>query len=373
MRLISYLIISLFSLALFNSLSAQTDSIFDQGVYRTYIVHLPPSYTPSKSYPLVLNIHGLYSSAAGQESYSKFDDVADTLNFIVVYPNAQNNAWDFNGPDAIFLVNLIDSLKKDFSISCLFSTGISMGGHMTYELVCALSNQLTAIAVIAANMPDDMRNLCTIPGGVPLMHFHGTKDPIAKYTATPKIPSVDSLISWWVDKNKCNPVAVKTSIPDINPGDSCTVEKYFYGNGINGSQVIFYKIINGGHTWPGAAPVALLGKTNKDINASALIGAFFRSFCPVSTAVTQTENNYVVQIFPNPSPGKITISLPDNFVTTEASLRVYNNLGQIFYAETIKHVNGDYAIDISNLAPGIYFLQLKNTAASYFQKIIISR
>ncbi len=44
-----------------------------------------------------------------------------------------------------------------------------------------------------------------------------------------------------------------------------------------GSDVVFYIIEGGGHTWPGAIPVARLGKTTTQINASELIWNFFKA------------------------------------------------------------------------------------------------
>ena len=46
------------------ALFSQKDSIFDQGEYRNYIVHLPKNYKPSTRYPLILNLHGLNSNAS---------------------------------------------------------------------------------------------------------------------------------------------------------------------------------------------------------------------------------------------------------------------------------------------------------------------
>ena len=44
-----------------------------------------------------------------------------------------------------------------------------------------------------------------------------------------------------------------------------------------GSAVVFYIIDGGGHTWPGSIPIARLGKTTDQIDASATIWQFFRS------------------------------------------------------------------------------------------------
>jgi len=71
-----------------NSLFAQLDSIFDQGTYRTYIMHLPTGYSTINEYPIVLNLHGLLSNATLQQSITEFDSIADIKGFIVVYPNA---------------------------------------------------------------------------------------------------------------------------------------------------------------------------------------------------------------------------------------------------------------------------------------------
>ncbi len=260
---------------------SQTDSIFDQGIYRTYIVHKPADYSPASSYPLVLNLHGLNSNAAGQQNYSQFDNIADTAKCIVVYPNAVNGSWNVNGTsDVTFLTNLIDSLKNDFSLnSCLFVTGMSMGGFMTYKLSCALSTQITAIAVVSGNMSNALQNNCAAASGLPVMHFHGTSDNFVNYNGTFGIAPVETTINWWVAKNNCSGTPVITPVNDSNLADSCNAVNYYYGNGTNNSEVSFYKINNGGHTWPGATPIPIFGNTNQDMNASVLIWNFFRKYC----------------------------------------------------------------------------------------------
>lgn len=55
---------------LVNTANAQLDSIYNQGEYRTFIVHEPTGYSPSNQYPIVLNLHGLSSSATFQQNYT---------------------------------------------------------------------------------------------------------------------------------------------------------------------------------------------------------------------------------------------------------------------------------------------------------------
>ena len=58
-------------------------SIFIDNVTRTYIIHLPASYTASAQYPLVFNLHGYTSDASQQMLYTQMNATADSNNFIV--------------------------------------------------------------------------------------------------------------------------------------------------------------------------------------------------------------------------------------------------------------------------------------------------
>lgn len=261
---------------------AQADSILVNGIYRNFILHLPQGYSTARRYPLVLNLHGLNSNALEQEAYTRYDAIADTAGFIVAYPNAVNESWDLAGTsDVIFLSRLADSLQAKYSTNnCLFSTGMSMGGFMTYKLACNLSSRLTAIAVVAGNMPVTLQNNCAVASGLPVMHFHGTADPIVSYTGSLGIPPVETTVNWWVTKNKCSTTATVTTLPNISTTDNSYAEQYDYPNGSNGSMVTFYKIYNGGHTWPsGIIDIPSFGNTNRDVDASLASWLFFSRFC----------------------------------------------------------------------------------------------
>ena len=290
---------------------AQADSILVKGAYRNFILHLPAGYTTAKRYPLVLNLHGLNSNALEQEAYTQYDAIADTAGFIVVYPNAENGSWDLAGTtDVYFLSRLVDSLRANYSLNnCLFSTGLSMGGFMTYKLACGLSS-LTAISVVAGNMPTLLQYNCAVASGLPVMHFHGTADAIVPYTGSLGVPPVENTINWWVTKNNCNPAATITALPNISLTDDSYVEEYDYKNGTNGSVVSFYKIYNGGHTWPsGIIDIPAHGNTNRDVNASIVSWLFFSRFCGQLNLFRWT--GLISEVWENPAnweKGKIPMS-----------------------------------------------------------------
>ena len=348
-------------LMLTNSAYAQLDSIFDQGGYRTFIVHEPTGYSPSNQYPLILNLHGLSSSAAFQQNYTQFNNVSDSLGFIVVYPNGISNSWTTIGnSDVDFLSNLIDTIRLDYSCnSCLFVTGFSQGGFMTYKFANTTPHTVTAIAVGSGNMSFALQNNSSSAPQIPVMHFHGTDDNIVSYGGTVLISPVDSTIQWWVKHNNCTSTPIFSNAPNSNLTDGSTVEKYFYGGGSNGSEVTLYKVINGGHTWSGATPIPIFGATNLDINQSALIGSFFEDFCSKTTGVREENSNASVSIYPNPFDNQLIVRCQPNNAYT---LTLYDNL----YRQILKEAfHGNSTINTEYLPNGIYFYEIRNSTKQF--------
>jgi len=60
---------------------------------RNYMVYLPTNYTGSVDFPLVICLHPYGWGAERMMNYAKLNQVADTSDFIVVYPSAVPN-WN---------------------------------------------------------------------------------------------------------------------------------------------------------------------------------------------------------------------------------------------------------------------------------------
>lgn len=346
---------------------AQQDSIFDQGVWRKFIVHLPAGYQAANEYPLVLNFHGYSSNALLEELYTGFDQISDQYGFIVAYPDGINNQWDLlTNSDVDFVSHLVDTLRTRYSCnSCLFSTGMSEGGFLTYKLACSLSQPLTAIAVVAGNMPVSFQNTCAVNNGLPVLHFHGTADAVVSFNGMPPlIPPVDSTILWWVNKNNCATSPVSVLIPDNNIADSSTVIFYNYSGGTGGSIVSLYKVINGGHTWPGAIPVPSLGNTNEDIRASELIGGFFQSFC-VNTSSTGKTPDTGIRL--TPSPVRDILSIQSAVTIVQVSVLSLNGNELLRKSMADRNV----IISLEDLPPGIFVAEILRSDGSLFTKKIV--
>src|SRR5215216_987059 len=91
----NFLVLLLASFAIVNSAFTQStveDSFIVDGIYRSYRLYIPAAFT-SPTRPLILNMHGVGSSAFEQQYYSNFMPIADTAGFYMVYPQGTS----FNG------------------------------------------------------------------------------------------------------------------------------------------------------------------------------------------------------------------------------------------------------------------------------------
>jgi polyhydroxybutyrate depolymerase len=134
------------------------------GLERTYILHVPPSYNERHPVPLVISLHGGGGNAGHQRRVSDFNRLADEKGFIVVYPNGTGQRQDailtWNGgaccgyamtnnvDDVGFIRALIAELSNAYAIDPkrIYVTGISNGGIMAYRLACEASDVIAAIA-----------------------------------------------------------------------------------------------------------------------------------------------------------------------------------------------------------------------------------
>src|ERR1700752_2507296 len=250
------------------------DSIISGGIYRTYRLYVPAAYTGISARPLVFNLHGYTSNSLAQQQYTIFEPIADTANFLMVLPQGTKDGsnqtfWNAGMSTSIvndiaFLNALIDSLDLTYNIdlNAIYSCGMSNGGFMSHTLACESSNRFTAIASVTGSIfTTQYGSNCHPTRPVPVMQISGTADGTVSYNGSTGVMPVDSVVKYWVTKNVCNPVASFSNVPNINTGDGCTAEHYKYSGGLSGSSVELYKIIGGGHTWPGSP--SIIGVTNQ--------------------------------------------------------------------------------------------------------------
>ena len=87
MRLLLFIVFLCWnSVVLFAQLS--NESINIEGLNRTYLLYLPSDFNINEPLPLVLSFHGGTGSANDQLAIADMRDLADSENFILVYPDA---------------------------------------------------------------------------------------------------------------------------------------------------------------------------------------------------------------------------------------------------------------------------------------------
>ena len=378
---------SLLLLFLAHVLSAQTTilgSIQSGGLTRDYRLYRPAAYTGNTPVPLIINMHGYTSNSLEQEFYGDFRAIADTANFLIVHPNGTldnqgNRFWNTFGTgaavdDVAFISDLLDALQASYNIDPqrIYSTGMSNGGFMSYALACELNDRIAAIASVTGSMIGPNLAACNPQRPVPVMEIHGTADNTVPYTGsvlTGFVP-IPNLVDAWVGFNNCDPTPVFTNIPNTNTTDGCTAERYLYSNGDAGSTVEHYKIIGGGHTWPGTAFV--IGVTNQDIRASQEIWRFFSQYrldeltdvaAPVSATPEWT-------VYPNPAVDYLLLQSASQQVAQR--IQVSDAAGRLMQTLLPAHA-GQIRIETAHWAEGLYFLSIEQAGKTDRLKVLKMR
>jgi len=343
------------------------DSIQYAGVWRSFRLYVPPTYTPSQAAPLVLNLHGLGSNAIQQQFYGNFMPIADTAGFLVLHPQGTSQGgtafWNVGllpFPDDVgFLRSLIDTIKGRYVINSnrVYSTGMSNGAIMSYYLACQLPGNFAAVASVAGTMFRSWYATCVPDFALPVMEIHGDNDLTVPYggdvTPNGSFMPVDSVVQKWRGHNWCAAVPQVIAFPNTNPGDFSTATNYRYLQGRDQSSVELIRVFNGGHTWPGVPPV--LPGTNLDFNASLEIWRFFNQYrrnqflTPNSTTgLSQQAETAGLRVYPNPVANDLMIEADG-----QSEIHLYSGQGQ-FLSELKSGRN-----DLSGLSSGLYLLRVK--------------
>lgn len=264
---------------------------------RTFLVHLPKNLTAANP-PLVIALHGGGTNGKTMERFSGLSDASERYGFVVVYPNGSGrlngfltwNAGNCCGyaekhaiDDVAFIRRLIAYMIEQYHIdpSRVYCTGISNGSMMAYRLATEIPDQIAAIAPVAGTLTIDSN---TIHAPMPIIHFHGTDDRYVPFaggrgsrsiTRNSYMP-VEEAIEVWVRINQAAAIPRVEELPALH-NDGTRVIRYTYGTTRDSQNICLYKIVGGGHTWPGQPHARLLlGRTTTEISANDLMWEFFR-------------------------------------------------------------------------------------------------
>ncbi len=270
----------------FYSANRDNGSFVSSGEKREYLLYVPRSYDRARPTPLVISMHGAGLWGASQRDISRWNELADTKGFIVVYPSGVGGKgvriWRAEpseglAKDVKFISALVDTVSAHYKVdpSRVYANGLSNGGGMSFALSCMLSDRIAAVGVVAGAQTLPWR-WCAGRRPMPMIAFHGTADAHVPYKGGPSwlssrpFPNVPNWTATWAKRNQCASDPVDSLV-------AADVVRRTYAHCAAGASVVLYTIRGGGHTWPGGMelPEWFVGRTTRSIDATRLMWEFF--------------------------------------------------------------------------------------------------
>ena len=369
----------------------ETGSFTFEGRERNYEVYLPQNF--QSNMPVVFALHGAIETIGWFKNYTLFNEVSDTSGFIIVYPCGIGRLWnmgirrslmdaDTTFDDVGFISALIDTIHARYAVDLqrIYCCGFSMGGAMSYRLACELAHRFAAFACVGHKLNDISASLYTKIRPVPILHIHGTSDVEVAYGS--KGPgnswTVNETLDFWIQKNDCALEPVSISLPDLDTTDNTTIDKFSYADCSGGASILFYKVINGGHSWPGCNPDITFdseGNKNYDINANVEMWNFFKNHENPLVNIAFAKSKEVVPTYLSPQGDTLIVharlSNPENH---SVSLKAFIQGHQSTLSDSLQlfddglHSDGTAAdnlyggsIWLSGIDEGIYEVTLRTT------------
>ena len=246
-----------------------TRSINVDGLQRQYLIYLPTNFDPAENMPVMMWHHaggGNANEALNLEV--DFRSLANSQRFIAVYAQAYPdvlegcNCWGYEEPggyengnydiDLAYTSAVIDDLAKTYNAdrTRIYAGGYSMGASYVWDLACVKSDEIAAIAPVAASCYPWTFDACDSAAPIGVCHILGTADFYAPYNGG-WVPSAEAQWVYWVAKN-----GAETPPETVNLGAGVT--RYTWAAGENCEAAYqHFRRQGGGHDVPGFAADAI--------------------------------------------------------------------------------------------------------------------
>ncbi len=268
------------------------------GIRRTCLLHDPPSRRMGVPVPLVLALHGGGGSGLAMETVTGLSVLSDRHGFVVAYPDAVGGHWnDGRGlrqlrshregvDDVGFMAALVGELARTRGVDTrrVYAAGISNGAIFCHTLAARRADLVAAVAPVIGGMVPSVAADFRPARPVSVIVVQCTADPLVPFGGgvvawnRGRIVPTAEAVRKWAEFDGCAAEPVREELPDLDPSDGMRVMRETYGGGREGSEVVLVTIEGGGHTWAGGVqylPERVIGRTCRDVNASALIWEFF--------------------------------------------------------------------------------------------------
>lgn len=277
-------------------------------------------YVPKKSSPIpapravVFVLHGgggdnKTSSDAKESPLGVFVPIADSENFIVVYPQGTDDITGKSGwndcraddtlksgaDDVAFLGEVITQMRNRFDLpqKSFFMSGTSNGAMMTFRFAMEKSRLLGGIATSAGNIAEKAKQGRCQNGPetpIPVLLTHATEDSFVPFSggcvaqlfgqSCPRgfVKGAPETIQFWLNVNGQSKALPTVSLIEINKSDGGAAVENKYAGG--GAPVTSWILNGAGHQPPSKTlnrDSRILGLQNKDIEFAEVAWQFFKS------------------------------------------------------------------------------------------------
>jgi len=266
------------------------------GRNRPYLLQVPRTMAAGRL-PLLLELHGRGIDAAQFDRLTGFGSLADELGLVVAMPSAVAEVWNdgrshspkwAREPDDVgYLAAVMDDVCARSAIDSarIYVVGMSNGAVMAGRLACTLSERIAAVAQIAGTAGIATVATTRPSRPVAVLNIHGTADKFAPYVggiaeglgagtvlrrAAGPMVGIDDWAAFWVAANGARDDLGATELPP-----DTTIRTWRGAS--SESDVVFYRVEDGGHTWPGsriALPAFMFGRTSRTFDATKVAWEF---------------------------------------------------------------------------------------------------
>ena len=244
---------------------AQEIEIVSGGNERSFRVNLPSD--TNDPIPLMIILHGLGETSAawyGVASYTTNQGFAtvrpESGTFLSNSGTGNVKLWNAildttRFDDVLFISDVIDYMLTNYDFidhDRIYVLGSSNGGYMAYRLACDLAYRITSFTSVIGNMylDDDGLDCLDQDRDIPILHIHGTEDPINSYY--PGGNGVDILddqyltiiesIEFWSNYHQYDEMEIDTVLSDVSI-------RYTYSSDSAISNFEHIKVVGGGHIY----------------------------------------------------------------------------------------------------------------------------
>ena len=304
------------------------------GKSRQYFLYVPDCLTDNR--PLIISCHGMNCDYAGQKNDTQWPNLADTANFVVVYPvgiagtawgQSFQTGWDLDGmTDVNFMLDIISEIKQNYNIdeTRVYMSGFSLGGAFTYYMLNKAADKIAAFGPISGYNLMGANTSSSRP--VPICEVHGTADNIMSYSG------IKDYLKKFAQAMKCN------MTPEETTGNGYS--KLHYKDGECDTEVILYSVNGRGHE-----------PSNNGFHTSNALWAFFKQYSTACGKYSATGVSLSLSPSIGEAPATVTLTakatLPEG--TSVQSIEFYKGKDLI---ETV--VSEPFEVSVSDLEIGKY-------------------